>query len=62
VRNLVLWTRYSGPDPEVTNTGSYAIQSAPGQGGGYMVNNNVRADAGTVPLARYWVVRLNVGL
>jgi hypothetical protein len=62
VRNLALWTRYTGADPEVSNTGSYTIQSAPSQGAGYMVNNNVRADAGTVPLARYWVVRLNVGL
>jgi hypothetical protein len=62
VRNLALWTRYSGPDPEVSNTYSSNLQTAPGQGAAYMVNNNVRADNGTVPLARYWVVRLNVGL
>jgi hypothetical protein len=62
VRNLALWARYSGVDPEVSNTQSFNQQPVPGQAAGYMVNNNVRADQGAVPLARYWVVRLNVGL
>jgi TonB-dependent SusC/RagA subfamily outer membrane receptor len=61
VRNLVLWTRYSGVDPEVTNTEAYNLQSSPSSGGN-AVNNNVRGDIGAVPLARYWVVRLNMGL
>ncbi len=63
VRNLALWTRYTGPDPEVNNL-SYAVGNVQGNptGGGLLVNNDLRADAGGVPLARYWVVRLNVGL
>jgi TonB-linked SusC/RagA family outer membrane protein len=64
VRNLALWTRYSGVDPEVSNTvggGGSNVQSAPTTGG-YVVNNDVRLDGGAVPLLRYWVVRLNMGL
>ncbi len=61
VRNLALWTRYTGVDPEVTNTFGYAVQSAP-TSGGYLLNNDVRSDIGAVPLLRYWVVRLNMGL
>ena len=61
VRNLALWTRYTGADPEVSNTLGYNVQAAPTTGG-EVVNNDVRADLGAVPLARYWVVRLNVGL
>jgi TonB-linked SusC/RagA family outer membrane protein len=63
VRNLALWTRYTGPDPEASNGGQGAsnIQSAP-TSNGLAVNNDVRGDFGAVPLARYWVVRLNVGI
>ncbi len=61
VRNLKLWTRYTGVDPEATNTQQANSQFAP-TSGGYVVNNDVRADLGAVPLARYWVVRLNLGL
>ncbi len=61
VRNLALWTRYTGVDPEVSNTYGYNVQPAPTTAG-YMLNNDVRSDFGAVPLARYWVVRLNVGL
>ncbi len=59
VRNLALWTRYTGVDPEVTNASASNIQ--PNPSGGYVVNNDVRLDNGVVPLARYWVLRLNVG-
>ena len=61
VRNLFLWTRYTGIDPEVSNTGRGNIQAAPTTGGA-TVNNDLREDLGAVPLARYWVVRINVGL
>ncbi len=61
VRNLALWTGYTGVDPEVSNTGGYNVQLSP-TSGGYGVNNDVREDFGAVPLARYWVARLNVGL
>jgi hypothetical protein len=58
VRNLALWTRYTGMDPEVANENvgnSTFVQ-------GTAVNNDVREDYGAVPLLRTWVVRLNVGL
>jgi hypothetical protein len=63
VRNLALWTRYTGPDPEASNGGQGApnVQFAPTTNG-LSVNNDVRADFGAVPLARYWVFRLNVGI
>jgi hypothetical protein len=61
VRNLALWTRYTGVDPEVSNTYGANVQYSP-TSGGYLVNNDVRDDYGAVPLLRYWVVRLNVGL
>jgi hypothetical protein len=61
VRNLALWTRYTGPDPEASNTAAQNVQFDPISGGS-IVNNNVRIDYGAVPLARYWVVRLNLGL
>ncbi len=60
VRNLALWTRYTGVDPEVSNTNGFNVQAAPTTNG-YAVNNDVREDGGAVPLARYWVLRINVG-
>ncbi len=61
VRNLALWTRYTGIDPETSNTSGQNIQPVQSSGGN-LVNNNLRADGGSVPLLRYWVVRLNMGL
>ncbi len=61
VRNLALWTRYTGPDPEVSNAFGINVQATPNTGG-FAVNNDIRTDQGAVPLARYWVVRLNLGL
>jgi hypothetical protein len=61
VRNLALWTGYSGTDPEVSNNNGTNVQSSPTTNG-YTVNNDVRADFGAVPLPRYFVLRLNVGL
>src|SRR5262249_5093698 len=63
VRNLALWTRYGGLDPETTNAEGYNTvsllpvftQSAA------VSNTNVRADNFTIPLPRYLVVRLNAG-
>ncbi|HWZ58752.1 MAG TPA: TonB-dependent receptor plug domain-containing protein [Gemmatimonadaceae bacterium] len=60
VRNLALWTRYRNGDPEVSNTNGFNVQQNPGIGG-FMVNNDVRENAGAVPLPRYFVLRLNVG-
>ena len=61
VRNLALWTRYTGGDPEVSNTNGENIAAAQSLGVG-TVNNNVREDFGAVPLLRYWVLRLNASL
>lgn len=61
VRNLALWTRYTGVDPEVSDTYGHNLQAVSTTGGSAL-NNDVRGDFGAVPLARYWVVRLNVGL
>ncbi len=61
VRNLALWSRYTGVDPEASNTLANNIQSTP-TNARYMVNSNVREDFGSVPLLRYWVLRLNVRL
>ena len=60
VRNLALWTRYTGVDPEVVNSAGDNVQYQP-SANGYQLNNDVRGDEGSVPLPRYWVVRLNVG-
>ncbi len=61
VRNLALWTRYTGVDPEVTNSEGANVQLSP-TSNTYLVNNNMREDTGAVPLLRYWVVRVNAGL
>ncbi len=57
VRNLALWTRYTGKDPEVTNNVNPSFNPT---AGGYVVNNDIRIDYGAVPLLRCWVVRVNV--
>ncbi len=59
VRNLALWTRYTGTDPEVANPSSNGQLNATSNT--FTVNNNMREDFGSVPLLRYWVIRLNVG-
>ncbi len=61
VRNLALWTRYTGIDPEVTNSLGFNAQLSPTSNTS-IVNNDMREDLAAVPLLRYWVVRLNVGL
>ncbi len=61
VRNLALWTRYTGTDPEVTNSSGINAQLSP-TSNTYVVNNDLRADGGAVPLVRHWLVRLNMGL
>jgi hypothetical protein len=59
VRNLALWTRYTGGDPEVSGGGT-----AQGNiNGTTTTNNDIRASGlGAVPLPRYWLLRLNIGL
>jgi TonB-linked SusC/RagA family outer membrane protein len=61
VRNLALWTRYTGADPEVSNAdspfgnGNVRLDRSSNV---FTVNNDIRQDEGAVPLARSWVLRL----
>jgi hypothetical protein len=48
-RNLALWTRYRGADPEVNAT----VGSK---------NNGAYYDVGGVPVSTYWIGRVNIGL
>jgi hypothetical protein len=53
VRNLALWTRFAGADPEASNQGANS---------NHTINNDVRTSGDdAVPLARYWFLRINVG-
>ena len=61
VRNLALWTRYLGVDPEVSSTEGENATLSP-TSNTYTVNNDIRADNQAIPLLRYWVIRLNLGL
>jgi hypothetical protein len=62
VRNLALWTRYSGLDPEVSDPGGGAGQLTPGSNA-IAVANDIRSSGfGAIPLTRTWTVRVNVGL
>lgn len=60
VRNVVLWTPYTGGDPEVTSSegGGTTFQPTTNM---LSLNHDVREDAQAVPLSRYFVLRLNVG-
>ncbi len=52
-RNLALWTRYAGPDPEVNN--AYP-------GGPFGTPLDAPYDQGGLPLARSWALRVTIGL
>jgi hypothetical protein len=62
VRNLALWTRYTGVDPESSDGGG-GVSAFSSAGNSSTVNNDVRIQGtNVVPLPRYWVVRLNIGI
>jgi hypothetical protein len=62
VRNLALWTRYTGGDPEVSDVASGTVSYNP-LSGTTTINNNIRSSGiGAVPLTRDWFARVNVGL
>jgi hypothetical protein len=46
-RNLALWTRYKGVDPEVFSS---------------IGTNTPYNDFGGIPIAQYWLARINIGL
>ncbi len=61
-RNLALWTKYTGPDPEVnTVQGANQITTFAGVPTG-AVNPDIVGDYGSVPQMRYWTIKVNVGL
>jgi TonB-linked SusC/RagA family outer membrane protein len=51
-RNLALWTRYTGVDPEVVSSVNI----------GSNFNNGAFSDIGGVPPAQYWIARISLGL
>ncbi len=64
-RNLALWTRYSGPDPEVNNV--VATNAPQTQVISYGVptpatHHDAIGDLGAVPQVRSWVLKVNIGL
>lgn len=52
-RNLAVWTRYSGADPEVNHIPPTAL-------GG--IRGAAFRDVGAAPMAKYWIARVRVGL
>jgi hypothetical protein len=60
VRNVFLWTPFTGGDPEVTASEGLNASITPTTGL-LTVNNNVRESGQPVPLSRYFVLRLNAG-
>ncbi len=59
VRNLALWTHYTGLDPEVSNQ---ALQLTTAGLITPATNRDVITDTGALPLTRYWVLKLALGL
>ena len=62
VRNLALWTRYSGLDPEVSDPSGGGGQLTPGSNAITAANDLRASGFGAIPLTRTWTVRVNVGL
>lgn len=58
-RNLALWTRYSGADPEVNNNGLQVISNGVNTPA---VNHDAGSDGGAVPQVRYWILRVDLSL
>ncbi len=62
-RNVAMWTKYTGSDPEGNNVAS---EFGPQLGAGGVptpsVNHDIAGDLGAVPQLRYWLLRVNVGL
>lgn len=58
VRNLALWTHYTGGDPEVSDVNTLSD----GVTGASVVNSDVRYNYTTnIPLTRTWLLRFNAG-
>ncbi len=61
-RNLALWTRYTGSDPEVSTVqGANQVTTFAGVPTGSL-NPDIVGDFGSVPQMRYWTLKVNAGL
>jgi TonB-linked SusC/RagA family outer membrane protein len=60
IRNVFLWSPFTGGDPEVTASEGLNASLQPTTGL-LSVNNNIRESGQPVPLSRYFVLRLNAG-
>ncbi len=60
IRNVALWTAFTGGDPEVTSSSGANTTFEPTTNS-YMVNHDIRESAEPVPLSRYFLLRLNAG-
>ena len=61
-RNLALWTKYTGSDPEVSSVqGENRVTSA-GGGPTTAFNPDIVGDFASVPQMRSWTLKVNVGL
>ncbi len=61
IRNLALWTRYSGPDPEVNTTlgnNRVTVGAVPTTA----LNRDLTTDFGTLPQPRMWILSVRFGL
>ncbi len=61
-RNLALWTKYTGSDPEVNTAAGTNIVTSPGGVPTTALNPDLVADYLSVPQMRYWTLKVNVGL
>ncbi len=61
VRNLALWSHYTGLDPEVSNSNSVFLVPVAGLPT-TAINHDIVGDYGALPLTRYWVLKLAFGL
>ncbi len=61
-RNLALWTKYTGSDPEVSTVVGQNQLTSPGGLPTTAVNPDIVGDFGSVPQMRYGILKVNVEL
>ncbi len=61
-RNLALWTKYTGSDPEVSTVQGHNQGVSAGGVPATTLNPDLVGDFGAVPQSRYWTLKVNVGL
>ncbi len=61
-RNLALWTKYTGSDPEVSGVQGANRNTSAGGVPTTTLNPDIVGDFGSVPQMRSWTLKVNVGL